>query len=103
VALNKIDRSYGWKATKDWSSYLTLKSQSSESFNDYQTKLQKIMLELNTKGYNAALYWENPDPHDYISLVPTSGITGEGIPDLLSVIVKYSLTLENIAKRIRVK
>lgn len=61
------------------------------------------MLELNTRGYNAALFWENPDPLDYISLVPTSGVTGEGIPDLLSVIVKYSLTLESITKRIRVK
>jgi len=35
--------------------------------------------------------------------VPTSGVTGEGIPDLLSVIVKYSLTLESIQKRIRVR
>jgi len=57
VALNKIDRSYGWKATNDWSSYLTLKSQSNEAIHDYETKLQKIILELNTKGYNAALYW----------------------------------------------
>jgi translation initiation factor 5B len=31
---------------------------------------------LNEKGYNAALYWENNDLDDYISLVPTSGITG---------------------------
>jgi translation initiation factor 5B len=82
---------------------LTLKSQSQESINDYENKLQKIILELNTKGYNAALYWENNDPIDYISLVPTSGVTGEGIPDLLSVIVKYSLTLDSITKRIRVK
>jgi translation initiation factor 5B len=35
--------------------------------------------------------------------VPTSGITGEGIPDLLSVIVKYSTTLPNISKKIKVK
>jgi len=25
VALNKIDRSYGWKSKNDYSSYLTLK------------------------------------------------------------------------------
>ena len=61
------------------------------------------MMELNSKGYNAALYWQNEDPTDFISLVPTSGITGQGIPDLLSVIVKYSLTLENIKKKIKVK
>jgi translation initiation factor 5B len=35
--------------------------------------------------------------------VPTSGITGEGIPDLLSVIVHYSLTLEGIKKKIKIR
>lgn len=35
-------------------------------------------------------YWDNKDPASYVSVVPTSGITGEGIPDLLSVIVKYT-------------
>ena len=103
VALNKIDRSYNWKANKDGSSYLTLKQQSKEALHDYDDKYRKIILELNTKGYNAALYWENEDPSEYISLVPTSGITGEGIPDLLSVIVKYSTTLPNISKKIKVK
>lgn len=76
VALNKIDRSYNWKAKNDHSSYLSLKDQLTESLDDYNDKLRKIILELNTKGYNAALYWENEDPEDYISLVPTSGVTG---------------------------
>lgn len=59
VALNKIDRSYGWKSKNDHSSYLTLKEQGPATFDDYKDKLKKIILELNTKGYNAALYWEN--------------------------------------------
>lgn len=36
-------------------------------------------------------------------MVPTSGITGEGIPDILSLLVKYSITMPRISKRIRVK
>lgn len=103
VALNKIDRSYSWVADNDQSSYLSLKKQNSDAFNDYETKRQKIILELNSKGYNVAMFWDNPDPTEYISLVPTSGITGEGLPDLLSVIVKYSLTLDSIKKRIKIK
>jgi len=47
------------------------------------TKLAEI-------GFNTALYWENNDIKTYVSFIPTSGITGEGIPDLLGVIMKYS-------------
>jgi translation initiation factor 5B len=35
---------------------------------------------------NAGLYYENEDP-DFVDLVPTSAITGEGIPDLLARLV----------------
>ena len=103
VALNKIDRSYGWQAFNDSCSYESLKKQKPEAFHDYKTKLDKVVLQLNEKGYNACLYWENEEPDDYISLVPTSGITGEGIPDILANIVNYSLTMKTITKRIKIK
>jgi hypothetical protein len=32
-----------------------------------------------------SLYWKNPDVRKYVNVVPTSAITGEGIPDLLQV------------------
>ncbi len=35
--------------------------------------------------------------------MPTSGITGEGIPDLLAMIVNNSLSMKNIRKRIKIK
>ena len=37
-----------------------------------------------------ALYWENPNPKQYVNIVPTSAITGEGIPDLLQLLVKLT-------------
>lgn len=48
------------------------------------------------------MYWENNDPLDYVSLIPTSGITGEGLPDMLSILVQYSLSISSIKKRIKV-
>lgn len=77
--------------------------QNAEALHDYKTKRDKVMLELNQKGYNAALYWENEDDDEYISLVPTSGFTGEGIPDLLSKIVSMCLTKGAIRDRIEIK
>ena len=37
------------------------------------------------QGLNVALYWKNPDPRSYVNVIPTSAVTGEGIPDLLQV------------------
>ncbi len=42
-----------------------------------------MFLQLNEQGLNVALYWKNADPRKYVNVVPTSAITGEGIPDLL--------------------
>ena len=103
VALNKIDRCYGWKSEKGISSRFALQNQSAETKNDFDSKYKKVLTQLNEKGYNAALYWENEDPIDYISLIPTSGITAEGLPDLLGTIVEYSMTLEAIIKKIKIK
>lgn len=49
-----------------------------------------MITQLAEKGFNVAMYWENEDPKTYVSVVPTSGFSGEGIPDLLAVIVKYT-------------
>ncbi|KAK7072186.1 hypothetical protein SK128_020396, partial [Halocaridina rubra] len=35
---------------------------------------------------NSALSWENPNPKEYISLVPTSAISGDGMGNLISLI-----------------
>ena len=36
------------------------------------------------QGLNTILYWENNDIEEFISLCPTSAITGEGLPDLMT-------------------
>lgn len=102
VALNKIDRTFDWKVVKDRSSYEALKAQDSTTLDDYKNRLSQVITQMNQKGFNVCMYWENPDPLEYVSLVPTSGVTGEGLPDLLTLLVKYSLTMKSIQKRIRI-
>lgn len=46
--------------------------------------------EVMEKGLNTELYWNNDDPTRTVSMVPTSAITGEGIPDLLLWLVKLT-------------
>ena len=40
-----------------------------------------------------ALYWKNTDPRKFVNVVPTSAITGEGIPDLLQLLTKLSQSM----------
>jgi translation initiation factor 5B len=50
------------------------------------------------QGLNASLFYENPDIRSYVSLVPTSAITGEGIGNLLALIVESCQNM--LAKRL---
>ena len=50
------------------------------------------------QGLNCELYYKNADFRKYVSLVPTSAITGEGIPDLLALITQ--LTQSMMAERL---
>lgn len=36
------------------------------------------------------LYWKNKDPRRFVNIVPTSAITGEGVCDLMWLIVKLT-------------
>lgn len=61
----------------------TLKSQNANSNAHFQTMLDKASLAFNEKGFNVALYWDNQDQKEYLSFIPTSAITGEGMNDLI--------------------
>lgn len=50
-------------------------------------RVRETKLEFAEIGFNTELYWENDDVRKTVSLVPTSAITGEGIPDLLMLLL----------------
>ena len=45
------------------------------------------------QGLNCELYYRNTDFRKFVSLVPTSAITGEGIPDLLLLITQLTQSM----------
>lgn len=92
VALNKIDRCYSWKATPNSPAQATLANQAEHVVNEFERRAQETMTLFAEQGLNTALYWKNPDPRSYVSLVPTSAITGEGIPDLLCLLMRLCQT-----------
>ena len=93
IALNKIDRCYEWKSEKFVSSYLSLNKQQQHTQSDFYNRYNKVITELQEKSFNTDLYWNIEDVRTQVPIVPTSGMTGEGIPDLLSVIIRYTSQL----------
>lgn len=92
VALNKIDRLYDWQTNPRKDVRDILSSQNSNTQNEFKTRSQSVILQFAEQGLNAALFYENPDPKSYVSLVPTSAITGEGMGNLLDLIVESCQT-----------
>ena len=52
-----------------------------------------LLLQLSEEGFNCSLYWLNKDVRRFVSVVPTSAQTGEGIADLVHLICSLNQTL----------
>ncbi|KAH8379834.1 hypothetical protein KR009_007488 [Drosophila setifemur] len=89
VALNKIDRLYDWKLLARRDVKDVIKEQQSNTQLEFQQRTKDVILQFAEQGLNAALFYENTDPKTYISLVPTSAITGEGMGNLLFMITDF--------------
>ncbi|XP_033359479.1 eukaryotic translation initiation factor 5B isoform X1 [Bombus vosnesenskii] len=87
VALNKIDRLYDWQTMNRKDVQDIVKSQAINTQREFEKRSKDVIVQFAEQGLNAALFYENPDPRSYVSLVPTSAITGEGMGNLLSLIV----------------
>jgi len=100
IAANKIDRVPGWISKPDESFLESYQSQDSYVRQDLDERLYTIMGTLSKLGFQA-------DRFDKISvftrttaIVPVSAKTGEGIPELLAVLV--GLTQQYLRARLKV-
>ncbi|MGH0122132.1 UNVERIFIED_CONTAM: hypothetical protein FKN15_060556 [Acipenser sinensis] len=74
-----------------------LEPQTLESINLLKEKKCPFIVALN-KGLNAALFHENKDPRTFVSLVPTSAHTGDGMGNLIALLVELTQTM--LSKRL---
>ena len=98
VALNKIDRLYGWKKIENNGFQESLALQNKGVQNEFRDRLEKTKVAFAEQGFNAELYYENKSMAKNVSLVPTSAHTGEGIPDMLKLLV--TLTQERMTNKL---
>ncbi|KAE9414699.1 hypothetical protein Angca_006639, partial [Angiostrongylus cantonensis] len=87
IALNKIDRLYGYESNPRKDVYQHLKSQPQNTQLEFKERYQKIVGEFSEQAVNVCLSNQNKNVDEYISMVPTSAILGDGIGNLISYIV----------------
>ena len=87
VAVNKIDRVPGWKSQAAAPFLEAYASQDSYVKEDLDNKLYEIMGTFSRLGFSTERFDRIKDFTLTIALVPTSAKTGEGITELLMVLV----------------
>lgn len=90
VALNKIDRLFEWKAIPNNSFRDSLAKQKPSVQAEFEKRVADTMLAFAEQGLNSQLYYKNKNFAKYVSLVPTSAHTGEGIPDMLNLLINLT-------------
>lgn len=87
VVANKIDRIHGWNPVPN-ASFLVSYNKQAEHVKQYlDNKFYEVIGELFNIGFNADRYDRIKDFQHTIGVIPISGHTGEGIPDVLMVLL----------------
>jgi translation initiation factor 5B len=81
---------YGWKPTPNGGFRQTLAQQSKSTVSEFEDRVKKTKLAFAEQGLNAEIFDENKNLARNVSLVPTSAVTGEGIPDMLMLLIKLT-------------
>jgi translation initiation factor 5B len=87
VAANKIDTVPGWNPTPDSPVQQTYEAQSDRVRSDLDEALYELIGEMSGAGFSSDLYWRVQDFQQNVGVIPVSAETGEGVPDLLTVLM----------------
>ncbi|CAI6334060.1 unnamed protein product [Periconia digitata] len=90
VALNKIDRLLDWKKIDNNGFEDSFNLQKERVKSEFEDRWIKVRTELAEQGFNSELFFRNKNMSRYVSVVPTSAHTGEGIPDMIKLIIKLT-------------
>ena len=103
IALNKIDSLSGWQAKKDAPLIQNISSQPLSVQKEIETRLYELVGKLSELGFNSERFDRIEDYTKQIAIVPTSALTGEGIPELLMVLTGLCLKFMEQSLNINIK
>jgi translation initiation factor 5B len=86
VAATKIDRIEGWAQNNEKCFLDSFNKQPDWVKQNFDEKFYKIVGQLSERGFESERFDRVTDFKKTVAIVPCSGITGEGIPDLLVIL-----------------
>lgn len=90
VALNKIDRLFGWKKIDNNGFEDSFNLQKPSVQSEFEERWTFVRTQLAEQGFNSELHFKNKSISKFVSVCPTSAHTGEGIPDMIKLIVNLT-------------
>lgn len=87
VAANKIDKIPGWQSSEGAPLAKSLASQSEKVAGELETRTYELIGDLYKHGFISDRYDRIGDFTKNIGVIPISAVTGEGVPDLLMVLL----------------
>ena len=87
IALNKVDTIEGWNSTADRPFVLSEKDQQAHTKEVFEQHMYEIISQLSGNGVFADRYDRIDDFTKAVALIPISAKTGEGVPDLMLMLI----------------
>lgn len=87
IAANKIDRIHGWIVNRNQPFMKTFNTQNDRVKQVIETRTYEIVGALSELGFNSERYDRVADFQRNVGIIPLSALTGEGVPDLLMVLI----------------
>ncbi|NIM44643.1 MAG: translation initiation factor IF-2 [Nitrososphaeria archaeon] len=100
IAANKLDMIHGWRPQGTLSFMESLKNQSPETKERLTEKIYDIIAALSTYNFKGDYFERVKDFRETVAIIPVSAITGEGLQELLTIIV--GLTQRFLLERLEV-
>ncbi|MDC0555693.1 translation initiation factor IF-2 [Euryarchaeota archaeon] len=87
IAANKVDRIHGWQSVRDRPMALAIRNQTKDTIGYFDQRYWDLVGSFAEHGFNIERYDRIKDFTKEIALVPISAREGEGIQDLLAVVI----------------
>ena len=90
VAANKVDTVPGWNPQPGTPIQASMQAQSDRARSDLESNVYELIGDLSDADFSADFYWRVQNFQRNIGVVPVSAETGEGVADLLTVMMGLS-------------